>query len=53
MIGTGMAHLEEEPPDAGLPPDLSFAIRQALEKEPASRPPSASAYATMLQVAAR
>jgi serine/threonine-protein kinase len=58
MIGTGMAHLDEEPPDPrGSRPELGeslvFALRQALEKDPASRPPSATAYATMLQVAAR
>jgi serine/threonine-protein kinase len=53
MIGTGMAHLEEDPPETRLPPELAFAVLQALEKEPAKRPPSATAYATMLQVAAR
>ena len=37
---------------AGWSPDLSFALLQALEKEPERRPPTATAYTTMLQVAA-
>jgi serine/threonine protein kinase len=53
MIGTGMAHLDEQPPDPRVTPQLSFAILQALEKDPARRPRTATAYATMLQVAAR
>lgn len=53
-----VAHLEEEPPDpcAGrddLPPQLSWAVLRALAKDPAQRPPTATAYARMLQVAAK
>ena len=50
-----VAHLEEDPPDpcaerSQLPPSLSFAVLQALQKDPARRPPSATAYARGLQV---
>ena len=52
-----VAHLEEEPPDpcAGrpdLPASLSWAVLQALQKDTAMRPPSATAYARGVQVAA-
>lgn len=58
MFQVGLAHLEEPPPDpATLRDDLSTsfckAVLWALEKEPEKRPPSASAYATMLQVSAQ
>jgi serine/threonine protein kinase len=51
------AHLQEEPPDplAGrddIPPDVGWALRQALEKEPEGRPPTATAYASMVRIAA-
>ena len=51
------AHLQDEPPDvfserADLPKDLRWALMRALEKEPDRRPPTATAYARMLQVAA-
>ncbi len=51
------AHLQEEPPDpcAGredLPKGLTWAVNSALQKEPASRPETATAYARMVQVAA-
>ena len=54
----GLAHLSEEPPDpcasrADCPPDLAWAIRQALAKDPVDRPPSATAFANMLSVASR
>jgi serine/threonine-protein kinase len=54
----GMAHLDEEPPDpcAGredTAPGLGDVIRLALEKDPAKRPETATAYARMLIVAAR
>jgi serine/threonine protein kinase len=57
MFQVGLAHLEEPPPDPGtLREELSTsfckAVLWALEKEPEKRPPSASAYATMLQVSA-
>jgi serine/threonine-protein kinase len=58
MYELGVAILEEPPPDPSevrpeLPKALSWAALQALEKDPARRPTSATAYATMLRVAAR
>ena len=58
MYGLGVAHLEEQPPDPrtirpDLPTSLAWAVLQALEKDPARRPTSATAYAMMLRVAAR
>ena len=52
-----MAHLDEEPGDpgagrAGWPPALSAAIGEALRKDAALRPPSATAYADLLGRAA-
>jgi serine/threonine-protein kinase len=51
------AHLQEEPPDlcterSDLPPDVGWAVTRALEKEPEKRPPTATAYAHMVRVAA-
>jgi serine/threonine-protein kinase len=51
------AHLQEDPPDplAGrtdVPADVGWALRQALEKEPDERPPTATAYASMVRIAA-
>jgi serine/threonine protein kinase len=46
----GLAHIGEEPPDAGLPPDLDFALRTGLAKEPERRPATAHALATMVRV---
>jgi serine/threonine-protein kinase len=51
------AHLRDTAPDAcatraDAPADLSWAVARALEKEPERRPPSATAYARMVQVAA-
>jgi serine/threonine-protein kinase len=51
------AHLQEDPPDPSekrpdLPPDVGYAVLRALEKEIDKRPPTASAYARMLQLAA-
>jgi serine/threonine protein kinase len=51
------AHLRDEPPDVstrrpGLPADVGWAVARALEKDPGRRPPSATAYAKMVQVAA-
>jgi serine/threonine-protein kinase len=50
------AHLQDQPPDpsekrAGLSPDLGRTINMALEKEPEKRPPTATAYARMVQIA--
>jgi serine/threonine protein kinase len=58
VFQVGMAHLGEAPPDPGAAradwsSELSWAVLQALEKEPERRPPTATAYATLLQVAAR
>jgi serine/threonine-protein kinase len=54
----GIAHLEEIPQDPSvlrpeLPPSLGWAVLRGLEKDPAQRPPSATAYATMLRVAVK
>jgi serine/threonine protein kinase len=51
------AHLQEEPPDPladrdDVPPDVGWALKQALEKEPDGRPPTATAYASMVRIAA-
>ncbi|TMK42079.1 MAG: FHA domain-containing protein [Actinobacteria bacterium] len=53
----GMAHLEEPPGDpcadrADLPERYGQVVRQALRKDPARRPPSASAFALALAQAA-
>lgn len=47
----GFALLEERPPSP-CPDPLGWAVLQALEKDPAQRPPSAAGYVTMLAVAA-
>jgi serine/threonine protein kinase len=54
----GAAHLKEEPLDPSearddLPHWFGWTVLRALQKEPARRPPTASAYARMLRVAAR
>jgi serine/threonine protein kinase len=51
------AHLQEDPPDllkkrSDLPADVGWAIVRALEKEPDKRPPTATAYAQMVRIAA-
>lgn len=56
ILQVGMAHLEEAPSDpccqrADAPPSLSEAVLTALAKDPARRPPTATAYSTMLRVA--
>jgi serine/threonine-protein kinase len=57
-FAVGLGHLEEEPPDpagvrADVPAELGTAVRRALAKDPAQRPPSATAWARMLIVSAR
>ena len=52
-----VAHLEDTPPDpcrerTDVPASLSWAVLQALHKDPARRPPTATAYARGVQVAA-
>ena len=52
LLELGLAQLEEEP----QPPcegSLGWAALRALEKDPARRPPTAVAYASMLRVALR
>jgi serine/threonine protein kinase len=52
------AHLRDIPPDPAtirpeLPESVGWSIGKALAKEPEERPPTATAYARMLQMAAR
>jgi serine/threonine-protein kinase len=52
------AHLSEEPPDPsgvrdGLPLAFWDALRHGLAKDPADRPPTATAYALMIRVSAK
>jgi len=58
VFEVGVAHLEEEPPDPtaardDVPDGLAWAVLQALAKEPGERPSTATAYANVLNVAAR
>ena len=51
------AHLQEPPPDPlaerdDVPADVGWALTRALEKEPEQRPPTATAYAGMVRIAA-
>jgi serine/threonine protein kinase len=53
----GVAHLQEDPPDpcAGrqdAPAELGWAVLQALAKDPGKRPSTATAYASLLRLAA-
>jgi serine/threonine protein kinase len=50
LFEVGLAHLEQEP-QAPCEGPLGWAVLQALEKDPARRPPTAVAYASMLRVA--
>jgi serine/threonine-protein kinase len=57
LFEVGAAHLHEPPPDPAevrddLTPSLSWAASKALEKDRAQRPPTATAYASLLHVAA-
>lgn len=56
IVELATAHLTRDPPDPcaerpNAPPDLSWAILQALAKEPERRPPTATAYGHMLAFA--
>ena len=51
LFGVGTAHLEEEPEPPPVQPDLAWAVGTALAKDPASRPPTATAYAHLLRAA--
>ena len=53
LFGVGSAHLEDEPPDPPTSPEVAWALLRALEKDPAERPPTATTYARLLEVAAR
>jgi serine/threonine protein kinase len=53
-----LAHLSEDPPDPSparrdVPRQFWTALRHGLAKDPADRPPTATAYALMLRVSAR
>ena len=57
MMEVAFAHLEEEPADpctgrADLPAAFGEAVKAALAKDPAHRPPSAENYANLLRAAA-
>lgn len=58
LFAVGSAHVSEEPPDPlsgrpDLPPALSWAVLQALAKEPEDRPATATMYAHMLRLASK
>jgi serine/threonine protein kinase len=51
------AHLQEDPPDPStarddVPADVGWAVTRALEMDPEKRPPTATAYAHMVRIAA-
>jgi serine/threonine protein kinase len=57
VFQVAIAHLEEEPPDPcgrrdDCPDGLPWAVLRALEKDPSQRPPTATAYARMVALAA-
>jgi serine/threonine protein kinase len=57
VLKVGLAHLRDDPPDPGadradLPPMLGWAVLRALVKDPNRRPPTATAFAHMLHMAA-
>jgi len=57
LFEVGGAHLNEAPADPAdtrddVTPSLSWGALKALEKDPAQRPPTATAYASLLHVAA-
>ena len=56
MMEIAFAHLEEEPEDpcaarVDIGPEFGAAVNAALAKDPADRPPSATAYADLLRAA--
>jgi serine/threonine-protein kinase len=56
MMEIAFAHLEEDPEDpcaarADIGPEFGAAVNAALAKDPADRPPSATAYADLLRAA--
>jgi serine/threonine-protein kinase len=57
LLQVGLAHLDEKPASPALlrsecSDELSWAVVQALDKDAARRPTTATAYATMIRVAA-
>jgi serine/threonine protein kinase len=57
MFDLAAAHMNDEPADPAegrpeVPPEVSWAISQALAKDPAARPPTATSFANMLAFAA-
>jgi len=58
FVEATLSILEDEPADPCIdrddaPPDVSFAVLQALAKRPEDRPPTAAAFALMLRTSAR
>jgi serine/threonine protein kinase len=58
VLAVGTAHVSEDPPDplaarTDLPRALSWAVLQALAKDPADRPRTATMYGHMLRLAAK
>jgi serine/threonine protein kinase len=56
LFEIGTAHLNVSPPDPSetrpeVTPSFSWALLKALEKDPAARPPTATAFASLLHVA--
>lgn len=51
FFDVGVAHLESDPPTGRVPPNVDFALRVALEKDPARRPATAHALAALVRVA--
>jgi serine/threonine-protein kinase len=57
-VETLLAHVRDEPRDlsevrADLPESVSWTVLKALAKDPAHRPPTATAYARLLRASAR
>ncbi len=58
LFQLAMAHLEEDPPKLEdvrpeVSSQLAWAVMQAMAKDPAQRPPTATAYANVLSIAVR
>jgi serine/threonine-protein kinase len=58
LFQVAMAHLNEQPPElrlarAEVPPELSWSVAQGLAKDPAGRPPTATAFAHMLRLSVK
>jgi serine/threonine protein kinase len=58
FVETLLAHVRDEPRDLSdlrpdLPESVSWTVRKALAKDPAQRPPTATAYARLLRASAK